>query len=40
MTLFTKQKIETDIENECVDTKQERGGVGIIERLGFTHIQY
>ena len=31
---------DTDIENKCMDTKGERGGVGGIGRLGLTHIHY
>ena len=31
---------DTDVENKCMDTNAERGGVGGIGRLGLTHIYY
>ena len=31
---------DTDIENKCMDTKGERGGVGGTGKLGLTHTHY
>ena len=31
---------DRDVENKCMDTKGERGGVGGTRRLGLTHIYY
>ena len=31
---------DTDVENKCMDTKGEMGGVGGIGRLGLRHIHY
>ena len=34
------RKRDTDVEDKCMDTKGERGGVGGIGKLGLTHIHY
>ena len=31
---------DTDVEKKCKDTKEERGGVGWIGKLGLTYIRY
>ena len=31
---------DTDVENKCMDTKGEAGGVGGTGRLGLTHTHY
>ena len=37
--LICKAEIETDVENECMDTKGKRR-VGLMGRLWLTYIQY
>ena len=38
--LIYKAEIDTDIENKPMDTKEKRGGMGGVGRLGLTHIHY
>ena len=40
LTYLKSRNRDTDIENKCMDTKGERGGVGGTGRLRLTHIHY